>query len=131
MNTSDDAFQAGLRIRREMFGPAGAEEKLARATDLNRPFEELVTKYCFGEVWAQPDLDRRTRSLVTLGILAALGKPNEFKVHVLGAINNGVTVDQIRAVIMHTAVYAGIPAGVGAFSAAAEMLAQAESQRNA
>jgi len=131
MSTSDDAFQAGLRIRREMFGPAGAEEKLAKATDLTRAFEELVTKYCFGEIWAQPDLDRKTRSLITLAILAALGKPNEFKVHVLGAINNGVTVEQIRAVIMHTAVYAGIPAGVGAFGAAAEMLAQIDGRRGA
>ena len=126
MSDKQDDFDVGMQIRHEMFGPAGAEEKLAKATDFTRPFEELVTRYCFGEIWSGRELDRKTRSFLTLAILTALGKPNELKVHVLGAIRNGATREEIRAVLMHTVAYAGIPAGVGAFGAAAEAFAKAD-----
>jgi 4-carboxymuconolactone decarboxylase len=121
----DAAFAAGLAIRRKMFGPAGAEQRLDSATDFNRAFEELVTRSCFGETWTRPGLDLKTRSLLTLAILTALSKPNQFKVHVVGALANGVTQEEIREVILHTVAYAGIPAGVEAFTAAAEVLARA------
>jgi 4-carboxymuconolactone decarboxylase len=123
MDRKDSAFEAGMAVRRAMFGTAGAEARLAGATDFNRPFEELVTRYCFGDIWARPGLDRKTRSLITLAALTALTKPNQIKVHVQGALANGATVEEIREVLMHTAIYAGIPAGVEAFNAAAEVLA--------
>jgi 4-carboxymuconolactone decarboxylase len=122
MNTDDASFQAGLRIRRDMFGPAGADERLAAATDFTRPLEEAVTRYCFGDTWSRPGLDRRIRSMITLAALAALVRPNQLKVHVRGALKNGVTREEIREILLHTAVYAGIPAGVEAFTAAAEVL---------
>ena len=118
------AFVAGMKLRREMFGAAGAEDRLAQATDFNRPFEEMVTEYCFGQTWGRPGLDLKTRSLLTLAALTALSKPNQLKVHVAGALANGATPDEIREVILHTVAYAGIPAGVEAFSAAAEVLAR-------
>jgi 4-carboxymuconolactone decarboxylase len=123
MDRKDAAFDTGMAVRRDMFGAAGAEQRLAQATDFNRPFEELVTRYCFGDVWGRDGLDRKTRSLITLAALTALTKPNQLKVHVRGALANGVTPEEIREVLLHTAVYAGIPCGVEAFNAAAEVLA--------
>ena len=128
MDRKDEAFEAGMAVRRDMFGPAGAEQRLAAATDFNRPFEELVTRYCFGDAWGRPGLDRKTRSLLTLAILTAISKPNQLKVHVRGALTNGATKEEIREVLLHTSVYAGIPAGVEAFTAAAEVLNAAETR---
>jgi 4-carboxymuconolactone decarboxylase len=118
----DAAFEAGLKLRRDMFGPAGAEQRLAQATDFNRDFEELVTRYCFGETWSRPGLELKTRSLITIAALTALSKPNQLRVHVQGALANGATAEEIREVILHTVAYAGIPAGVEAFTAAADAL---------
>jgi 4-carboxymuconolactone decarboxylase len=120
----DAAFTAGMQVRREMFGPGGAEERYAQATDFNRPFEDAVTRHCFGETWTRPGLDRKTRSLITLATLTALTKPNQLKVHVAGALANGCSIEEIRETILHTAVYAGVPCGVEAFTAAAEVLAR-------
>jgi 4-carboxymuconolactone decarboxylase len=128
VDRKDEAFQAGMAVRRDMFGPGGAEQRLAAATDFNRPFEELVTRYCFGDAWGRPGLDRKTRSLLTLAILTALSKPNQLKIHVRGALTNGATLEEIREVLLHTSVYAGIPAGVEAFTAAAEVLNTTESR---
>ena len=111
-----------MAVRRDMFGSAGAEQRLAAATQFNLPFEELVTRYCFGDIWGRQGLDRKTRSLLTLAVLTALSKPNQLKVHVRGALVNGATEEEIREVLLHTSVYAGIPAGVEAFTAAAEVL---------
>ena len=130
MDRRDQAYDAGMAVRREMFGAAGAEQRIAQATDFNRPFEELVTRYCFGDVWSRPGIDRRTRSLIPLAALPALSKPNQLRVHVAGALANGATIDEIREVLLHTSVYAGIPAGVEAFNAAAEVLATASNARN-
>jgi 4-carboxymuconolactone decarboxylase len=123
MDRRDEAYNVGMSVRRDMFGEAGAEQRMAQATDFNRPFEELVTRYCFGDVWGRPGLDRKTRSLITLAALTALTKPNQLKVHVRGALANGATAQEIREVLLHTSVYAGIPCGVEAFNAAAEVLA--------
>ncbi len=122
MAQKDDAFGIGMQIRREMFGRAGAEERLEKATDLNRPLEELVTKYCFGDTWGRAGLERKTRSLITLATLVALSKPNQLKTHIRGALANGATREEIRETLLHATVYAGIPAGVEAFNAAAEVL---------
>jgi 4-carboxymuconolactone decarboxylase len=128
MSKQGDSFETGLQIRRDMFGPGGADERLANATDFTRPFEEVVTRYCFGDTWSRPQLDRKTRSLITLAALTALTKPNQIKVHVRGALANGCTVEEIREVLLHTTVYAGVPAGVEAFTAASEVLAQLKSK---
>jgi 4-carboxymuconolactone decarboxylase len=120
--TNDDAvFEQGKAIRQDMWGTDGLAP-LERATDFNRDFEELVTRYCFGEVWGREELSRAQRSMLTLGLLVALGKPNQLRVHVKGAIANGVTKEQIREVLMHSAIYCGIPAAVEGFRNAAEAL---------
>ncbi|MBK6674844.1 MAG: carboxymuconolactone decarboxylase family protein [Proteobacteria bacterium] len=130
MDRADKAYDVGMTVRRDMFGAAGADERMAQATDFNRPFEELVTRYCFGDVWGRAGLDRKTRSLITLAALTALTKPNQLKVHIRGALANGATVDEIREVLLHTSVYAGIPCGVEAFNAAAEVLAAPLARNN-
>lgn len=119
--TDNDNYEAGIALRRKMWGAAGVE-RIEQATALNRPFEELVTESVFGSLWQRPGLDLRLRSIVTLAALTALSKPNQLKVHIQGALANGVTVDEIREIIMHTALYAGIPTGVEAMTAAKEVL---------
>lgn len=119
----DDSYELGMELRRNMWGALGAEQRVNQATPFNRPFEDLVTSWVFGEVWQRPGLDRKARSMITLAALTALTKPNQLKVHVLGALANGVSVEEIREIIMHTAVYAGIPTGVEAMAAAKEVLA--------
>jgi len=117
-----DTLSAGMSIRRDMFGPANADQVLEKATDFNRPLQELVTRYCFGEVWTRSLLDRRTRSMLTMALLVALNKPNQLKGHVRGAIKNGVTKDEIREVLLHSMIYAGVPAGVDSFNHAIDVL---------
>jgi 4-carboxymuconolactone decarboxylase len=121
---SDNSYEAGRKIAVQMWGEEVAAARESRASDLNRPFEDLVTKYCFGEVWAEETLDPKTRSMITLAVLTALTKPNQLKVHVRGAIANGVSVEEIRAILIHSAVYSGVPAGVEAFNAAKEVLVE-------
>jgi len=117
-----DTFAAGLQVRREMFGPALAEQAVNSATDFTRPLQEIVTRYCFGEIWTRPPLDRRTRSLLTIATLIALGKPVQLRAHVRAAITNGATKDEIREVLLHGMIYCGVPAGVDSFNHAAEVL---------
>jgi 4-carboxymuconolactone decarboxylase len=122
MTTNKKTFDTGLKVRREMFGPAGAEKQIAAATKFTAPMQDLVTRYCFGEVWERPHLDRKTRSLLTLAILTTLGRSPQVKTHVRGAVANGATMEEIREVLLHTMIYAGVPAGVEAFTQAAEVL---------
>jgi 4-carboxymuconolactone decarboxylase len=124
----DESFRTGMNIRRDMFGPAGAEQRFAATTDFNRPFEEVVTRYCFGDTWSRPGLDRKTRSLITLAALTAMVRPNQLRVHVRGALANGATREEIREVLLHTVVYAGVPAGVEAFTAAGEVLKELDAK---
>ena len=119
-----DAFAAGLAIRRDMFGPEGADRQIEAATDFTRPLQDMVTRYCFGEVWNRPTLDRKTRSMLTLALLTALGKQNQLRVHVRGAIQNGVSKEEIREVLMHSMIYAGLPAAVDSFATTTEVLKQ-------
>jgi 4-carboxymuconolactone decarboxylase len=122
--TGKNKYEAGMLLRRTMWGMAGAEERVNLATSFNRPFEDLVTTYCFGDVWQRPGLDRKTRSMITLTALTALSKPNQLKMHVQGALANGVTIEEIREIILHTSLYSGIPTGVEAMTAAKEVLAK-------
>jgi 4-carboxymuconolactone decarboxylase len=119
--TDKTNYDAGIELRRKMWGEAGVE-RIGQATQLNRPFEDLVTESVFGSLWQRPGLDLRMRSIVTLAALTALSKPNQLKMHVQGALANGVTVDEIREIIIHTSLYSGIPTGVEAMNAAKEML---------
>jgi len=122
MTDGKDASEAGLAVMRKMFGAALVDERQAAVTEFSRPLEDLVIRYCFGEVWSRPQLDRKTRSMLTLAVLTALGKPNQIRVHVQAAINNGVTQEEIREVLLHAMVYSGVPAGVEAFRVASEVL---------
>ncbi len=121
-NKNKDTFAAGLQIRRDMFGPANSDQVLQSATDFTRPLQELVTRYCFGEVWTRSLLDRKTRSMLTMALLVALNRPNQLRGHVRGAVKNGVSKDEIREVLLHSMIYAGVPAGVDSFNHATEVL---------
>ncbi len=122
MADDQDRAEAGMAIRRKMFGPAGAEERVAEASSFNRPFEDYITNYCFGEVWTRPPFDHKMRSLLTIAILASTSKPNQLKVHVRGAIANGATPEEIREVLIHVMIYGGVPAAADSFGHAREVL---------
>ena len=94
--------------------PGGAEERYAQATDFNRPFEDMVTRYCFGDTWTRPGLDRKTRSLLTLSMLIGSGRMMQFPAHVRGALANGVSKEELRELVLHAQLYCGIPAAVEA-----------------
>lgn len=119
-----DVFAAGLATRRHMFGVEGADKQIEAASEFTRPLQDMVTRYCFGEVWNRPALDLKTRSLLTLALLTALGKQNQLRVHIKGAIQNGVTKEEIREVLMHSMIYAGLPAAVDSFHTAGDVLKQ-------
>lgn len=120
--TDDDLFAKGLAVRKDVVGKEYVERSLASADDFMMAFQELVTTYCWGHVWTRDGLSRRDRSLLNLGMLTALGKTEELKLHVRGAINNGLTNDEIKEALLQAAIYAGVPAGLSAFKAAHEVL---------
>lgn len=115
-------FEKGLEVRREVLGAAYVDGSLAKADDFMMAFQRITTEWCWGYVWTRDGLDRRTRSMLNLAMLTALSKPAELKLHVKGALANGVTVDEIKEILLHAAVYSGIPAGLDAFKAAHEVL---------
>lgn len=116
-----EAFEKGLETRREVLGADWVDRTIASTDDFNREFQQLVTQYCWHEAWNRPGLERRTRSMLNLAMLMALGKPNELALHVRGAINNGVSKDEIKEVLLHATIYCGVPAGVDAFRVAREV----------
>lgn len=117
---SKDVFDRGFEIRKSVLGAEFVEKSFASADDFNRPMQELVTEYCWGAVWGRDTLDKKMRSMLNLAMLAALNRPHELKMHVKGALTNGVTKDEIREVLLQVAIYAGVPAGVDAFRLARE-----------
>ncbi len=119
-----DLYAQGLQTRRDVLGADYVDAAIASADDFNRPLQELVTQYCWGEVWNRPGLDRRTRSLLNLAMLTALNRPHELKLHVKGALNNGVTKDEIREVLLQAGIYCGVPAAVDGFRTAREVFAE-------
>jgi 4-carboxymuconolactone decarboxylase len=118
-------FDKGLAIRRAVLGADFVDNAIATADDFNRPLQELVTQYCWGEVWGRPGLDRKTRSLLNLAMLSALNRPHEIKMHVRGALANGVTKDEIKEVFLQVAIYCGVPAAVDSFRIAKEAFKEA------
>ena len=120
----DETISNGVQVRREMFGAEATDNQIAEANQFTRPMQDVVSKYCFGETWTRDGLARRERSMVTLGVLCAMGRSQELKVHVAGALSNGVTPLEIREVLLHAMVYCGVPLGVDAVRNAAEVLAR-------
>jgi 4-carboxymuconolactone decarboxylase len=117
-------MEQGARVRREVLGEEHVQRSLERASEFTRPMQEFVTEFCWGAVWSRPGLSRRDRSLVNLGMLAALGRSHELGVHVRGAISNGCTREEIQEALLQVAVYAGVPAGMEAFRVAEATLDQ-------
>jgi 4-carboxymuconolactone decarboxylase len=124
MADQESRFDVGMGVRSEVLGAEHVQRSLENATPFARPMQDLVTEYCWGAVWSRPALDRRTRSLVNLGMLTALNRGHELAVHVRGALTNGVTPEEIREVLLQAAIYCGVPAGMEAFRIAEETLAQ-------
>ena len=122
--TDNDRFEAGLAVRRAVLGREYVDRALERADDFTRPMQELVTEYCWGSVWTRPGLDRRTRSLINLAMITALNRPHELKLHVRGALNNGCSQEEIREVLLQTAIYCGVPAAIDSFRTAEEVLGE-------
>jgi 4-carboxymuconolactone decarboxylase len=119
-------YEKGLKNRREVLGAEYVDNAIASADDFSRPLQELVTEYCWGAVWDRPGLDRKTRSIINLAMLTALNRPHELKLHVKGALNNGLSKAEIGEVLLQTAVYCGVPAAVDSFRSAREVFAQLE-----
>jgi len=111
----------GLKTRREVLGAAYVDKSMATVDDFNRPFVEMLNTYCWNDVWNRPGLDRKTRSMLNLAMLTALNRGPELKLHINGALNNGLTKEQIREVFMQAAIYCGVPASVEAFRVAREV----------
>ncbi len=116
-----DLYEKGLKVRREVVGDAYVDASLRNADEFSQPMQELVTQYCWGDVWSRPGLDRRGRSLLNLGMIAALNRPEELATHIRGAINNGLTKEEIREALLQVAVYCGMPAGLGSFKVARQV----------
>ena len=117
-------FERGLAMRKAVLGDAYVEKALASADAFSRPLQDLVTSFAWGQVWTREELPPRTRSLVNLAMLAALNRPHELRIHLRGAVNNGCTNEEIREVLLQTAVYCGFPAAIDAFRAAREVLVE-------
>jgi 4-carboxymuconolactone decarboxylase len=122
MSNESPLYDKGLKVRREVLGPEYVDASLANANEFMQAFQEITTEWCWGYAWTRPGLDRRTRSVLNLAMLTALNRAPELKLHVRGAITNGVTVEEIKEVLLHATVYCGIPAGLDAFKAANEVL---------
>jgi 4-carboxymuconolactone decarboxylase len=117
-----EKYEKGMAVRRAVLGDDYVDKAMASATDFTKPLQDLVTENCWGEIWTREAIPKRTRSLVTIAILAALKAPAEIKLHVRGALRNGCTVEEIQDVLLQAAVYCGVPAGIDAFRAAKEVI---------
>lgn len=123
---NDELFQRGLAIRKSVLGAEFVEKSIASADDFNMPMQRLTTEYCWGAVWGRDDLPRKVRSMLNLAMISALNRPHELKMHIAGALKNGVSKDEIREVFLQVAIYCGIPAGVDSFRIARETFAELE-----
>ncbi|MEN9863004.1 MAG: hypothetical protein RLZZ601_768 [Pseudomonadota bacterium] len=119
-----EAFEKGLKTRREVLGSEYVDNSIKNAGEFNMPMQELVTEFAWNSIWNRPGLDRRSRSMINLAMLTALNRPHELKLHLKGAINNGLTKDEIREILMQTAIYCGVPAAIDSFRCAKEVFAE-------
>jgi 4-carboxymuconolactone decarboxylase len=123
---NEKLFEQGLEIRKSVLGAEFVEKSIAAADDFNMPMQKLVTEYCWGAVWGREELPKKTRSMLNIAMLAVLNRPHEFKLHIRGAIRNGVSKEEIREILLQVAIYAGVPAGIDSFRNAKEALAELE-----
>ncbi len=122
---TSELYEAGMKVRREVLGDAYVDSALMGATEVTSIMQELTTEMAWGKIWTRPGLPRKTRSLMNIAMLTALGKPNELRLHVRGALRNGCTQEEIAEALLQAAVYAGIPAGIEGFKVAKEVFAEA------
>ena len=127
---TNELFEKGLQIRREVLGAEHVDASLSQADDFSRPLQELVTEYCWGNVWSRPGLDRKTRSLINVAMLTALNRPHEVKLHLRGALNNGCSKNDIMEVLLQTAIYCGVPAAMDSLRVAKEFFQEVETQQD-
>lgn len=125
---SNAIYEKGLKIRREVLGSDFVDKSLAAADDFNRPMQDLTTEYCWGLVWGREDLPRKTRSMLNLAMIVTLNRPHELRLHVRGALRNGVSKVEIREIFMQVAIYAGVPAAMDAFRIAKEVFVEEEAK---
>ena len=118
-----ELFEKGLKTRREVLGAEYVDNSIKNADDFTMPMQELVTEYCWNEIWNRPGLDRRTRSIINLAMITALNRPHELKLHIKGAVNNGLSKEDIQEVFLQTAIYCGVPAAIDSFRCAKEVFA--------
>ena len=118
---ASEMFENGLKTRREVLGAEYVDASIKNADAFTQELQELVTSYCWGDIWNRPGLDRKTRSFLNLAMLTALNRPHEIKLHVRGAINNGLTKDEIKEVFLQAAIYCGVPASLDSFRVAKEV----------
>jgi 4-carboxymuconolactone decarboxylase len=121
---SEDRHERGMEVRRQVLGDEHVDRSIESTTPFTADFQDFITRYAWGEIWARPGLDRKTRSCITLAALVALGRDHEVAMHVRAALRNGLTPDEIKEVLLHTAVYAGVPAANSAFAIAQQVLAE-------
>lgn len=126
--TANDRYQNGLKTRSEVLGKAHVDRATARATDFDREFQQQITEYCWNDVWNRPGLERKTRSMLNIAMLAALGRDEEFKLHVRASKNTGVTRDEVKEILMQVSIYAGVPAANAAFRMAREVFEQVDKE---
>ena len=128
---SNEKFEKGLALRKQVLGAEYVEKSMASADSFSMPMQELSTEYCWGHVWTRPGLQLRERSLINIAMISALNRPHELKLHVKAALNNGLTRDQIREVILQVAVYCGVPAGIDSTRIAREAFAEIDAAKKA
>ena len=124
----NETFDKGLAIRKAVLGEDYVTRSFESADDFNRPMQELVTEYCWGHVWGREGLPRKTRSIINLAMISALNRPHELKMHIKGALNNGLSKDEIREVFLQVAIYCGVPAAVDSFRIAREVVEEADAK---
>lgn len=124
-----ERYEQGMRVRREVLSDAYVDKTLKQRNSFNEEFQNMITRYAWGEIWSRPGLPRPARSMITIAMLVALGRFDELPLHVRGAINNGVTRDEIKEILLQTAIYAGIPAANTAFHVAQDALAQLDGEK--
>lgn len=119
-----ERYEQGLSVRRAVLGDAHVNRSVQNRNEFNEEFQDLITRYAWGEIWTRPGLPRKTRSLLTIAMIVALNRPDEFRLHVRAALNNGVTREEIKEVLLHAAIYCGVPAANSAFHAAQEVFSE-------
>lgn len=126
--TDRERYEAGMEMRRQVLGSVHVDRSLAKASEFAMPMQELVTEYCWGEIWTRPGLSPRDRSILNLGMLTALNRNEELKVHVRGALNNGLSPAEIQEILLQTAIYCGVPAAMSSFRVAQATIEEVEAE---